>query len=198
MPTVPGRLGRLRLVGPEPVDPCSGQRLTEWRGHPFGEFHLGRRASRNVLDMAQTPLATVDETLQETARVWAREGHVIYGRPVSISVTTSEAGEVHIVHVAGEIDVTSAAVLRDALEALIADGRRRLTLDLTDVTFLDSTGLGIVVGRLKRLARHGGTLTVAASHERVRRVFDITGLDLLIAISPDLEGAVEAARAPIT
>ena len=134
---------------------------------------------------------------------------MLYGRPVSISVTTSEAGEVHIVHVAGEIDVTSAAVLRDALEALIADGHRRLVLDLSDyqdqlgdyvdfdlsdVTFLDSTGLGIVVGRLKRLARHGGTMTVAASHERVLRVFTITGLDQLLAIHPDLEGAVRAAE----
>lgn len=113
---------------------------------------------------------------------------------MSISVTTSEAGEVHIVHVAGEIDVTSAAVLRDALEALIADGRRRLTLDLTDVTFLDSTGLGIVVGRLKRLARHGGTMTVAASHERVLRVFNITGLDRLLQIRPDVDAAVGAAE----
>lgn len=115
---------------------------------------------------------------------------------MSISVTTSEAGEVHVVHVSGEIDVTSATVLRDALEALIADGRRRLALDLSDVTFLDSTGLGILVGRLKRLARHGGTMTVAASHERVLRVFDITGLNQLLDIRPDLEGAVEAAREP--
>lgn len=120
---------------------------------------------------------------------------MIYGRPVPISVTTSEAGEVNIVHVSGEIDVTSAAVLRDALEALIADGRRRLTLDLSGVTFMDSTGLGIVVGRLKRLARHGGTMTVVVAHDRVRRVFSITGLDQLLDIHADLEGAVRAAGA---
>ena len=77
----------------------------------------------------------------------------------------------------------------------VADGRRRLTLDLSDVTFLDSTGLGIVVGRLKRLARHGGTMTVAAAHERVLRVFTITGLDQLLEIHPDLESAVAAAAA---
>lgn len=112
-----------------------------------------------------------------------------------ISVTTSEAGDVNIVHVSGEIDVTSAAILRDALEALIADGRRRLTLDLSDVTFMDSTGLGIVVGRLKRLARHGGTMTVVATHERVLRVFEITGLDQLLAIHAELEDAVRAAGA---
>ena len=111
------------------------------------------------------------------------------------TVTTSESGPVHVVHVAGEVDVTSAAILRDALEALIADGRRRLTLDLTEVTFMDSTGLGIVVGRLKRLARHGGTMTVAAAHERVVRVFTITGLDQLLEIHPDLESAVAAAAA---
>lgn len=113
-----------------------------------------------------------------------------------ITITTSEAGEVHIVHVSGEIDVTSAAVLRDALEALIADGRRRLTLDLSEVTFMDSTGLGIVVGRLKRLSRHGGTMTVAAAHPRVLRVFSITGLDQLLDVHADVEAAVRAAEAP--
>lgn len=118
---------------------------------------------------------------------------MIYGRPVPISVTTSEAGQVHIVHVSGEIDVTSAAVLRDALEALIADGRRRLTLDLTHVSFMDSTGLGIVVGRLRRLTRHGGTLTVAASHARVLRVFAITGLDQVLQLHEGLEDAIRAA-----
>ena len=56
------------------------------------------------------------------------------------TVTTSESGPVHVVHVAGEIDVTSAAILRDALEALIADGRRRLTLDLTEVTYRGPLG----------------------------------------------------------
>lgn len=142
-------------------------------------------------------LPTGGEALQQGLGVWAGRGHVIYGKPVSISVMTSEAGEVHVVHVAGEIDVTSAAVLRDALEALIADGHRQLTLDLTDVTFLDSTGLGIVVGRLKRLTRHGGTMTVAVSHERVLRVFTITGLDRLLEIRPDLDSAVEAARASV-
>lgn len=120
---------------------------------------------------------------------------MIYGRPMPISVSTSEAGEVHIVHVRGEIDVTSAAVLRDALESLIVDGRRRLTLDLGQVTFMDSTGLGIIVGRLKKIARYGGTMTVAAHHERVLRVFSITGLDQLLDIHPDLEGAVAAAGA---
>lgn len=115
--------------------------------------------------------------------------------PVSISISTSETGKVHIVHVSGEVDVTSAAVLRDALEALIADGRRQLTLDLTKVTFMDSTGLGIIVGRLKRLARHGGVMTIAASHERVLRVFDITGLDQLLEIHPDLDSAVAASVA---
>lgn len=120
---------------------------------------------------------------------------MIYGKPVSISISTSEAGQVHIVHVAGEVDVTSAAVLRDALEALIADGRRWLTLDLSRVTFMDSTALGIVVGRLKRLSRKGGTMTIAASHERVLRVFGITGLDQLLQIHPDLDSAVRAAEA---
>lgn len=185
----------LRLVRPQPVDPRPGQRLAQRRRDPVGELGVLRGTCRDVLHVAHAVLATRRQGGEQLGSLRTVVGHVIYGRRMPISVTTSEAGEVNIVHVSGEIDVTSAAVLRDALEALIADGRRRLTLDLGGVTFMDSTGLGIVVGRLKKLTRHGGTLTVVVSHERVLRVFTITGLDRLIDIHPDLEGAVRAAGA---
>lgn len=185
----------LGLMGPEPVDARTGQGLAKGWGHPVRQLDVLRGTRRETLDMSYASLAPGHEGGEQLVSLRAWGGHVFYGRPMPISVTTSEAGGVNIVHVSGEIDVASAAVLRDALEALIADGRRRLTLDLGGVTFMDSTGLGIVVGRLKKLARHGGTLTVAASHERVLRVFAITGLDQLIDIHPELEGAVRAAGA---
>lgn len=113
---------------------------------------------------------------------------------MSISVTTSESGPVHVIHVVGEVDVTTAGLMRDALEAMLADGHRRLTLDLAEVTFMDSTALGVIVGRLRRLSRDGGTMTVVATHERVLRVFGITGLDQLMEIHPELDAAVAAAQ----
>ena len=88
---------------------------------------------------------------------------------MAVTVTTNESGAVPVVHVRGDVDVTAAPMLRDAIDALIGTGHQRLVLDLTEVTFIDSTGLGVVVGRLKGLRRSGGVLTVAASHERVLR-----------------------------
>ena len=196
MPPLAGDLRGGRLVRPQSLDARPGQGLPQGRGDPLGDVGVLRLAGGERLDVPDPLLAPARQVGEQVAGLRAGVGHVFYGRRMPISVTTSAAGEVNIVHVTGEIDVASAAVLRDALEALIADGRRRLTLDLGGVTFLDSTGLGIVVGRLKKLARHGGTLTVAASHERVLRVFAITGLDQLLDIHPDLEGAVRAAGAP--
>lgn len=109
---------------------------------------------------------------------------------VTVETTT---GEIPVVHVRGDVDVASAPSMRQAIDHLIVSGHRRLVLDLTEVSFIDSTGLGVVVGRLKGLRREGGSLVVAASHERVLRVLTITGLDTVLVVEPDVERALAAA-----
>jgi anti-sigma B factor antagonist len=79
-----------------------------------------------------------------------------------------------VVRVAGEIDVYTAPRLREQLIRLVGSGS--VIVDLDEVTFLDSTALGVLVGALKRQRDHGGTFSVVASGNRVRRLFDITGL----------------------
>lgn len=103
---------------------------------------------------------------------------------------TSDDGPVPVVHVSGDVDVTAAPAMREAIDATTAAGHRHLVLDLTEVTFIDSTGLGVVVGRLKSLRRDGGSLVVAAAHDRVLRVLAITGLDTVLDIAPDVPGAL--------
>src|SRR5690348_18033287 len=66
---------------------------------------------------------------------------------VDLSVSSSEQGAVTIVHVAGEIDVYTAPLLREVLDKQVAAGRTDLVVDLEKVTFMDSTGLGVLVGR---------------------------------------------------
>ena len=68
---------------------------------------------------------------------------------MELSVTTSRQDDVSVVTVAGEVDVYTAAQLRTALDEEIAAGRAWLVVDLDEVSFLDSTGLGVLVGRLK-------------------------------------------------
>lgn len=105
-------------------------------------------------------------------------------------MSTSHQEGVAVVTVSGEVDVYTAAKLRTALDEEIAAGRSRLVVDLESVTFLDSTGLGVLVGRLKVVRNHSGWLRVVSTQDRVLRVFRITGLDTVIGIHETLEDAL--------
>lgn len=109
---------------------------------------------------------------------------------MDLSVTTREEGGRTIVEVGGEIDVYSAPTLRDRLNALVADGHHDLIVDMQGVEFLDSTGLGVLVGGLKRVRTHNGSLQLVCSQERVLKVFRITGLTKVFAIHDTVEQAL--------
>jgi anti-sigma B factor antagonist len=84
----------------------------------------------------------------------------------------------------GEIDVATSPLLRSELASVLARGPQSVTLDLDGVTFVDSSGLGVLVGALKRLREAGGEhFTVLNAQESVRKVFDITGLSPLFELS---------------
>jgi anti-sigma B factor antagonist len=118
------------------------------------------------------------------------------GAAVDISVTLSEDANVTVVSVGGEIDVYTAPILREALDQQIALGHGNLIVDLDDVTFMDSTGLGVLVGRLKRVRGQAGSLRLVCTQERVLKVFKITGLDKVFAIYESLVEARAAAVQP--
>lgn len=109
---------------------------------------------------------------------------------MELSVTTSRQDDVSVVTVAGEVDVYTAAQLRAALDEEIAAGRARLVVDLDEVSFLDSTGLGVLVGRLKLVRNSSGWLRIVCRNERILRVFRITGLDKVFGIHSSLGEAL--------
>ena len=111
---------------------------------------------------------------------------------MALSVTSSQHDDVCVVTVTGEVDVHTAAQLRVALDEEIAAGHTRIVLDLDGVGFLDSTGLGVLVGRLKLVRNHSGWLRIVCSNDRVLRVFRITGLDKVFGIHPSVAEAVAA------
>jgi anti-sigma B factor antagonist len=117
------------------------------------------------------------------------------GATVDLSVSSSEQGAVTIVHVAGEIDVYTAPLLREVLDKQIAAGRTDLVVDLEQVSFMDSTGLGVLVGRLKLVRGQSGSLRIVSGQERILKVFKITGLDKVFHIHPTVEDATAAANA---
>lgn len=96
-----------------------------------------------------------------------------------------------VVGVAGEVDVATAPGLRSRLIDLIAEGRHRLVVDLSWVDFIDSTGLGVLIGALKRVRSHGGDLQLVVDDPRVHKIFAITGLEQVFDIHPALVDALD-------
>jgi anti-sigma B factor antagonist len=106
--------------------------------------------------------------------------------------STVVAGDHAVLRVTGEIDVYTTPVLRERVIHLIDDGTRHIIIDLRGVTFLDSTGLGTLVGSLKRLHGHDGSLRLVISAERILRIFRLTGLFNVFALHPSLLEAITA------
>ncbi|MBV8464293.1 MAG: STAS domain-containing protein [Acidimicrobiales bacterium] len=100
---------------------------------------------------------------------------------------TGEKGAV-VVSLSGEIDVAAAPVVRERLEA--AAGRAEaLVVDLTEVTFIDSTALGVLIGVHKLCLGSGTSIRLVVSEPRILKVFEITGLTDLFTIDPSLADA---------
>ena len=93
--------------------------------------------------------------------------------------------------VGGEVDYEVSPQLKARLMKAIKAGTRRLVLDLTDVSFIDSTAIGVIAGVVERLDEvGGGSVAVVSTHEKVMQIFEITGLDRVFTIYPTRDEAL--------
>jgi anti-sigma B factor antagonist len=106
--------------------------------------------------------------------------------------TVGPIGDCAVLRVTGEVDVYTAPLLREQMRELPAKGAVHLIADLGRVDFLDSTGLGALVGGLKRLREAGGSLALVISTPRILRIFQITGLTKALAVQPSVADAITA------
>jgi anti-sigma B factor antagonist len=81
-----------------------------------------------------------------------------------------------VVAVDGEIDLAVAPALRQRLDRLIAEGVDTVVVDLSEATFIDSVGLGVLVNALDRCRQEGGELYLVVTEPRIMKVLEITGL----------------------
>jgi anti-sigma B factor antagonist len=114
---------------------------------------------------------------------------------MDVSVDSRTVDGRTVVDVAGEIDVYTAPTLREKLTALVDAGSTDLVVDLTQVRFMDSTGLGLLVGVLKRVRGLDGRLQLVIDSERLLKVFRITALTQVFTICETLDEAL--ADAPV-
>jgi anti-sigma B factor antagonist len=95
-------------------------------------------------------------------------------RPFTISVENVD--QCSVVSIGGEVDVATAPDLRERLNESIAEGLPTLVVDLLGVSFIDSTGLGVLIEAMKHTESKGRTIRLAVSEPRILKVFTITGL----------------------
>lgn len=115
-------------------------------------------------------------------------GPVDSDEPLQVGVST-EDDRAAVVSAAGEVDAGSVELLRKELNELADADRVNVILDLSGVTFLDSSGLGALVASHRRLRSLGGVLGLVCRNDIVLRVFRLTGLDRVMPIFPTLEDA---------
>lgn len=109
---------------------------------------------------------------------------------MEISVSRTAAGDVPVVAVSGEVDVYSAPTLKEKLTQQLQTGASALVVDLSEVAFLDSTGLGALVEARAAATEAGGALPIVCNQERILKLFTITGLDGVFAIHSTVDDAV--------
>lgn len=113
---------------------------------------------------------------------------------MSLEVTTEQREDVTLVTLGGELDIYTVASFRQDLDR-VDPAATPLVIDLTDVTLLDSSGLGALVSLLNRARSGQGKLGLICPHRRLRRVFEITGLRRAFVFGDDLDSVREALRA---
>lgn len=107
-----------------------------------------------------------------------------------IVVDTEERDGWAIVAVSGEVDVVTSPSIRSEVVNLVTSGSIDVVLDLARVDFIDSFGLGVLVGALKRVNSHGGRLRIVIGERRVREVLELTGMDRVLDLFDSLDAAL--------
>ncbi len=110
---------------------------------------------------------------------------------ITINVREERKG-LSVVELAGEIDVYTSPKVKDAVGALIDKGVYNLVIDLERVKYIDSTGLGVLIGGLKRVREHGGAVSLVCTNPQIKKIFDITGLVKIFGMYDSIPAAVKA------
>src|SRR5277367_6292105 len=100
-------------------------------------------------------------------------------------------GDCAVLQISGELDAYTAPILRDRMRDLTAVGVVNVIADLRQVDFLDSTGLGVLIGGLKRFREHGGSLAPVVTKSSILKIFQITGLTSVLPPRSSVADAID-------
>lgn len=109
-----------------------------------------------------------------------------------LDITVTEADDHVVVRPAGELDAYTVAQFREALGELA--GTSRVLIDLSEVPFMDSAGLGALIGAIRRIRDAGGEVAVSSTRAPISRLLHTTGFDRIVTVADSPEGALAALR----
>lgn len=87
------------------------------------------------------------------------------------------------VYISGEVDIYTSRMLKEKLGSLAENGQSDLTLECSELNYIDSAGLGILVGILKKIKQQGREIHIVGLKDNIKKLFTITGLDKLFSIA---------------
>jgi len=107
----------------------------------------------------------------------------------ALDITVRHERGVVIAGLAGDVDISTVSELRECLSEL-ADTGRTLIVDLNRVTFIDSAGLGVLVGAYRHAVERGGSVHAVCARPQTRRLLWLTGVDRRIPLAATVDGAL--------
>jgi len=110
---------------------------------------------------------------------------------MELEITTEQTDGICTMSLRGEVDVYTAPRLKESLVSQIESGCSRIIVDLEGVGFIDSSGLGVLVGGLRRAKEQDGAIRLVCTRDNILKIFRITGLDKVFAIFGDAAEARE-------
>lgn len=110
---------------------------------------------------------------------------------MELEIKVDSDAEKCVVTLEGEIDVYTAPRLKDSLVDVIEGGCSFVIIDMGNVAFIDSSGLGVLVGALRRAKEHSGAVRLVCTRDNILKIFRITGLDKVFPIFSNVKEAAE-------
>lgn len=107
-----------------------------------------------------------------------------------LEIQTDDSGPFTLCRPVGELDAYTVGAFRDALGELAASPR--VVIDLSEVPFMDSAGLGALIGGIRRAREHGGDVAVACSRPTLTRLLHTTGFDRIVPVTDTVDAAAAA------
>lgn len=118
---------------------------------------------------------------------------------LTIDIKTEKQGDALIYTLSGSFDVATSPSVRAALIEAASEGNHEIVVDLTQLEFMDSTGLGALIGAHRRASENGGVVRLVVAAGTIARLLNITGLVRVFAIYHSLEDALkDRARVTVT